>query len=352
MKRLAKRLLSTIAALTVAVTAMALPASAADYAPIKGAGEIPVTKEWVWPNLSDVPGVLFQIVVSPDPNPDEGELSGVLMSGSSPSNTWQTPINMENSVIVGDHAEVTTKIKMNSFKFSEPGIHSYILYEMDRVSGYDSDTDKVNALDMEWDTSQYKLKISVGVNSAGDSLEFKGIWVEDSNGEKVENLVFRNVSKEKEPEPTADLTVTNTVAGEDTSGDFSFTIDNLKGAEGEYTVTTPAGDKKITVASDGTVTGDSIALKHGESFVVKSLPVGTQYSVTESDPGENYVVTIGGTNALTATGELAAEGTTVEFLNTLQQAPPTGIVLDMLPFALLAAMIGGGLVLLSKKRRT
>ena len=42
MKRLAKRLLSTIAALTVAVTAMALPASAADYAPIKGAGDIPV----------------------------------------------------------------------------------------------------------------------------------------------------------------------------------------------------------------------------------------------------------------------------------------------------------------------
>ena len=197
MKRLAKRLLSTIAALTVAVTAMALPASAADYAPIKGAGDIPVTKEWVWPNLSDVPGVLFQIVVSPDPNPDEGELSGVLIDGGPPANTWQTLINMENSVIVGDHAEATTKIKMNSFKFSEPGIHSYILYEMDRVSGYDSDTDKVNALDMEWDTSQYKLKISVGVNSAGDALEFKGIWVEDSNGEKVENLVFRNVSKEK-----------------------------------------------------------------------------------------------------------------------------------------------------------
>lgn len=61
MKRLAKRLLSTVAALTVAVTAMAMPASAADYAPITGAGEIPVTKEWVWPNLSDVPRVLSRL---------------------------------------------------------------------------------------------------------------------------------------------------------------------------------------------------------------------------------------------------------------------------------------------------
>ena len=154
MKRLAKRLLSTIAALTVAVTAMALPASAADYAPIKGAGDIPVTKEWVWPNLSDVPRVLFQIVVSPDPNPDEGELSGVLISGGSSANTRTTPINMENSVIVGDHAKFTTKIKMSSYEFSEPGVYSYIMYEMDRVGGYDSAIDEVNALDMEWETSR------------------------------------------------------------------------------------------------------------------------------------------------------------------------------------------------------
>lgn len=351
MKKLVKRLLSATAALAMAVTAMALPASAADYAPITGAGEIPVTKEWVWPNLSDVPRVTFQVVIKPDPNPDEGEVTGTLISGSTSSDVWQTPINMEKGVVVGDHVEASTTIRMGSYKFSEPGVYSYVLYEMDKVGGYSADIKEVEALDMVWDTAQYKMKISVGVNSDGDALEFKGIWVEDSNGEKVEDLVFRNVSKAKEPEPTADLTVTNTVAGDDTAGDFTFAIDKLEGAEGEYTVSTPAGDKQITVAADGTVTGDAIVLKNGESFVVKALPVGTQYSITETDPGENYVVTVGGTKTLNAAGELAAEGTAVEFLNTLQQTPPTGIVLDMAPFILLAAMIGGGLVLLRKMRR-
>lgn len=351
MKNRIRRILAAVAAMVMAVMVMAVPVAAApEYTPLKltTSTKIPLVLQWIWPELDNIPKITFYFYLSPD-NSATGDEKPGQVSGGLKSYLF----NMGSSGHVVDNSYVEGKFDftLNGLTFNEPGVYSFIVYESEMYQpATGEDRTLFNKYKTNFDKTQYELKVEIGTQGDGTELALKGVWVEkqDAPGEKMDTLLFHNVSQPH----LADLTVTNTVAGEDTSGDFTFTIDKLEGAQGEYTVTTPAGDKTITVAEDGTVTGDAIVLKNGESFVIKELPARTTYTITETDPGENYTVTIGGTETLVATGELQKEGTTVEFLNTLQETVPTGIVLDIAPFALMALMLGGSMVLLGKKRRS
>lgn len=349
MKKQLRRILAAAVALMVAVIALALPASAeTEYTPLTLGSDtkVPLVKEWEWPELDNIPNVMFQFHMQSDRQAPEGEKPGPL------PNTFNLMLGMKSGSKNTEKGwwERRGEFSLSGMTFTEPGVFSFLVQEGKSAVINDlNDRPLFNSYDTTFDTTKYKLKVEIGVAHDGKTLKLNAIWVEKEGapGEKMDTFIFHNVSQK----PTADLTVKNTVSGEDTTGTFDFTIDKLEGAEGQYTVTTPAGDKTITVAADGTVTADAISLQNGETFVIKGLPVGTKYTITEKDPGTEYVVTVGGTETMTAAGKLEEDGITVEFLNTLQQTAPTGILLDVAPFALLAAILAATGILLAKKSR-
>lgn len=349
MKKQLRRILSAAVALMVALLALALPASAeTEYTPLKLGSDtkVPLVKEWEWPELDNIPDVMFTFVMQSDRQAPEGEKPGPL------PNTTNLMMRMKSGSKNTEKGwwERRGEFSLSGITFTEPGIFSFRVDESKSVTMNTlSDRPLYNSYDTTFDSTKYKLKVEIGVAQDGKTLKLNAVWVEKDGapGEKMDTFIFHNVSQK----PTADLTVKKTVSGDDTTGTFAFTIDKLQGAEGQYTVTTPAGDKTITVAADGSVTGDAVSLQNGETFVIKGLPAGTQYSITEQDPGEEYVVTVGGTETKTASGELSEDGTTVEFLNTLQQTAPTGILLDIAPFALLAVILVASGILLARRSR-
>lgn len=113
-----------------------------------------------------------------------------------------------------------------------------------------------------------------------------------------------------------------------------------------------------------------IHLKHGDSFVVNALPVGSEITVSEQGE-QGYIPAYSGkwgqliTTAKTgskAQGEsLAVDGTIVvgehgayiQYTNTVKDISPTGIVISNLPYILMVgiSLAGIGFFTLSKKRR-
>lgn len=350
MKKTFKRILAAMTTLVMLAVTWVLPASAATYQPITLTDEcvIHIEKEWEIPEPENAPHISFMINFLRDPFPDEGQIQPDFISKT-------IYVNMAEGEIDGNCIRKSVDYTISGLTFKTPGIYAYVIHEIPMFTAETpEDREAMGLYDLTYDSrTEYEIKIKIDANEETGALFVAGIWMEPagSPGEKIDTARFHNISVLKEPEPTADLTVKNSVAGKDTSGDFTFTIDKLAGAEGEYTVTTPAGDKFITVAEDGTVTGDAVVLKNEETFVIKGLPIGTEYSITETDPGENYTVTVGGSETMNAAGELAEKGTTIEFLNTLQESVPTGILLDILPFVLLAFLIAAAAVILVKKRR-
>ena len=64
--------------------------------------------------------------------------------------------------------------------------------------------------------------------------------------------------------------------------------------------------------------GDTFTLRHGESLVIQGIPVGTSYTVAETD-SRGYTVSARG-----ASGEVTAGNNRVEFVNTKSSIPMTG----------------------------
>ncbi len=143
---------------------------------------------------------------------------------------------------------------------------------------------------------------------------------------------FSNVYSRK----AGDLELTKQVSGTgaETNRDFAFTI-NLTAPSGmtladSYTFLkndNAATGITYTKGNDGTTaTVSGISLKHNDTFVIKDLPDGTQYTITESDystsgysssipaGGLQGIITAGttGTNAVTATNTLSDGNLTVQ----------------------------------------
>lgn len=134
------------------------------------------------------------------------------------------------------------------------------------------------------------------------------------------DMMFANFTNDWIGE-TATLTVRKTIPA-DTIGDrtksFTFTVKNESLAG--KTV------KGITFDADGVAT---FQLKHGETFTLSEIPVGQEYVITETD-ADGYTVSykIGSSDAQTgneATVLLNKDGETVEFINTQDYTPPTGL---------------------------
>ena len=157
-----------------------------------------------------------------------------------------------------------------------------------------------------------------------------------------------------------DLTLSKTVSGNQGSRTeyFKFTVTITNPTTGTYTVDKTNGAGNGTTGNPQTITAGAptdFYLKHGESIVIKDLPAGATYTISEEKKnyeasykiGENGTpVTSNATGAQTLNAD-----TDVTFTNTLNGTIPTGVLLTIAPFAVLM-LVGllGVLVFMRKKR--
>lgn len=165
----------------------------------------------------------------------------------------------------------------------------------------------------------------------------------------------------------SNLTISKAVKGSAANANehftFTLTASALRNQTFSVTYTGTGGcaeghAQNITFSSAGAA---SITLKHGEAAVIANLPTETGIRIVETESGgaSNYAtsVTVGGntTSGKAVTVNTPADGTALSahFVNELQNPPPTGINMDIVPYVILAAVavIGAAAFFILRARR-
>lgn len=234
---------------------------------------------------------------------------------------------------------------VNEFEFTAPGQYYFTLSE---VKGSNPN------VDYSKDTYQVRVDVVWATNEDGSpskTTEIDGMYV-FKDGNKAESVTFTNGSTASDDPLTISKKVAGTAANTDDS--FTFKITLGSGVEGTYNVV-KNGDSIATLSADNNYSVD-ITLKHDENVTIPGLPVGVEYTVSETET--NYTETYSINNAsavegLTAKGTIADTGNTVAFTNEKGFMPQTGITMNTLPFVGVgvAAAAGAVTLVISRKRR-
>lgn len=340
------RLAAAFAAVTLAATAFAVPAFAAN-APVNGPSAVPFDKYLVLDESANVPNATFTFTVSGT----DSENVTVGEAVFSPETTTYDEVQSGDSLTLGEgkkYAAVGVTADFSGVSFSAPGVYRYTIQEnATTVPGVTADNKTYN--------------IDIEVKSDDSGTLSLGTVVFDSGATSTKATGFVNTFG------STGLTLKKIVTGNqgDRNKYFTFTVALENAPKGSvYSVTLPTTDAyspadptSITVDDNGTATA-TFHLKHNQSLVINGLTSGVQYTITETDRTD-YTITykVNGGDAQTgaATGQQAMGDTsqTVEFINNKEGTVPTGILLDVAPYAALAAFAGVALGLLAagKKRR-
>lgn len=339
------RLAAAFAAVTLAATAFAVPAFAANT-PVNGPS-VTFDKYLVLDESANVPNATFKFTVS-GTGSENVTVGEAVFTPQTP--TYDT-VQRGDSLTLGEgkkYAAVEVTADFSKVSFSAPGVYRYTIQEnVTTVPGVTADS------------KTYNIDIPVTTDNNG-TLSI-GAVVFDSGAAGTKATGFVNTFG------STGLTLKKTVTGNqgDRNKYFTFTVALANAPKGSvYSVTLPTTDAyspadptSITVGENGTATA-TFHLKHNQSLVINGLTEGVKYTITEtSEDGytTTYKVNNGGAQSGTATAQqnMGDTSQTVEFINDKQGTVPTGILLDVAPYAALAAFAGVALGLLAagKKRR-
>jgi hypothetical protein len=165
-------------------------------------------------------------------------------------------------------------------------------------------------------------------------------------------------------------TVTGALGNPDTEFEFTLTTDSTNSLAYQVFDAAGAAVTSGTGKSGAIVSGGSFFLKHGETARIYNLAGGNKYTVTEksSTTANGYKTSISGTaagTAITAVTDITDGAKTAgeqtfalnaidrqAFVNNKGVTPPTGITMEVLPFALMFILAGCAvIVMIIRKRR-
>lgn len=109
----------------------------------------------------------------------------------------------------------------------------------------------------------------------------------------------------------------------------------------------------ISVPNDKTTVSQTFYVQHGQSIVIRGIPTGTQYTITENE--EDYKPSVKVNNddrsdTNSASGTIS-EDTLVSFINTRNGVIPTGVLLSVAPWVIAGIVIIGGIVFFAIRSR-
>lgn len=330
-----RRLLSLTMALVVLL--LAVPALASTN-PDAVTTTFTFQKELTLEDDANVPNATFTFTITPEEaevTPTGTPTVGTAVFVPGDTTTDQT----------GDQKTATKPVNVDfsPVTFNAPGIYSYTITEnASTVSGITNDTATTRTLDVH---------VSYA-DATGSKLNIMGYTLYNGN-EKSGG--FQNSYA------TSNLTLKKAVTGNqgDRNKEFAFTV-TISNATAGNTFPMVKGNvtEPLTTATDGTVT-KQITLKNGESVTIYGLAPDNTFAITEDDytgytttyqVGEETVQT-GRTLAATAIGDADKS---VTFTNDKQGTVPTGILMDVQPYLILATVVLAAFALLlvfGKKRR-
>lgn len=285
---------------------------------------------------------------------------------------WQTNADGDNSA----SDDVTYGEVLSGLTFDKPGIYVYYLKENESsnknvVEDTDTSGNVYVVVYVEWANSS-----SPGsADSDGNVTTIQSAYVttDPDSSVKSSSATFHNTAA-----TNSDVIISNTVTGTtaNTPDYFVYTVTLTGDATGPYTISysdstdttydNPTEISAPTTATDGTTQTYSVTiyLKSGQSATIENLPVGAEYTVTETGTSYEATYTISDSDTtsmstgtatdadLTATGEVDdANDDTVAFTNNKGLATATGITANTLPFVVLGVIVVAGVVVLLVKRR-
>ena len=276
----------------------------------------------------------------------------------------------------------TVTVDFSRVVFPEPGIYRYIVSETPNTATaargivFDNDTDRVLDVYVTDDGSGQLLvssyvmhtdvnSVNMGAQMGSDTVHTPGEAAPDktdgfTNEFKPSDLTFKKLvtgnqaSRDKVFDFT--LLVGGMVEGEklvvsiaDDSNEF--TLDGNADATSTSNAATIAANANqtnvtsLTIGSDGTVT-QHFYLQHNQYIVVRGLPLNATYSVTENK--EDYKSDVTSTDP--SSGVMSADRV-VEYTNTRNGVIPTGIMLSIIPGAVIVGAAGVGFALSRKSKK-
>ena len=183
-----------------------------------------------------------------------------------------------------------------------------------------------------------------------------------SNGEEDEIAYSNKLDAFENAFSTYDVTVKKEVAGQmgDKGQEFDFDIDvtdpnaSLDVLSSIKVTETDVAEHDVAFGNGESGTTKGVAhidasLKHNETVLIKGVPTGTTVKVAETN-ADGYVVTYS-ENASEGTAVITADNTEIKVTNTRDAVSPTGIAMDIAPYALLVVVAAAGCFVFLRKRR-
>lgn len=261
--------------------------------------------------------------------------------------TKTTTAAFNADTVTDDHvSKAATTELADATKYPHAGVYKFTVSEA-----------KGDVAGMTYDTKSYTVNVYV-VND-GDDLKVDSITANDGTA-KVTDMSFDNTYV-KDSSLTIKKEVTGTQA--DRTKHFNFTINMTKAStdtRDSYEGTIVKGDKckkthqnvVLTFDNNGKATAN-VELCDGDTITFDNIAAGTRYTVTEAGATDGYtpsvaVVEDGGTaeqinatseaDKITADNKLIGEkANSVVFTNAYADTPITGVIINNLPYVVLAA---------------
>ena len=228
--------------------------------------------------------------------------------------------------------------------FEDAGVYKYDINETDETAPYYNGSDLDLYLFVERISGSYRVTGAVLTKDGNVSAKTDST----TNGYMVDP---------DEPDPTPDindLVITKTVDGTmgNYSEKFNFTVKLPGDSDDKYNaVYTYANESTNTVSLQGG-TNQNIKLANGDSLTIYGLVSNDSYTVTEdSYADKGYSTTINDQTTNTLTDTYSSADKTVAVVNTRNAVSPTGIVMNVAPYALLVVVAAAGCFVFMRKRR-
>lgn len=288
-----------------------------------------------------------------DVNPGIAD-SGVNVAGSVTSASFSDPTATTIDDKSYNVATATVELTLPTCNFENPGIYKYTIDEANVPS--EDYIDITGSLDL-YLMVEYK---DFTPDDGEDNKECKitGAYVKKA-GTKEDTWTNYYMLDKDLTSKAGDLKVTKTVAG--TMGDhgdsFTFTITNLPAGKtftGEY------NDDTADVSLTSSV--NTFELTDGQTITIKGLDAG-DYTITEAaddSTDKGYTVSFSddtddnASNGITLKvegGKVDDNAVNTTCTNTRNAVTPTGIVMNVAPYALLVVIAAAGCFVFLRKRR-
>ena len=345
------RVATTFLATAMLASVSAVPAFAEDTAPVKS---VPFEKVVTTDGDTFAPNTSFEFEVK----------SGKAGSATIDAETVTVKAGIDGVLSVGNvtSAPVVADGTKESYEFEgsitvdasklvgkEPGIYHYTINE--KAGNYEG---------IDYDDTVYDVYVYYVNNEALTDQYVKAVVVTLNDVKVGEgSFTFTNnygAGSDPEDDTTHDVVVTKNVTGSlaNMSDTFSFDV-SVTGATGEaYKVVYTQKGKPVTasVISGETLKVDGVGDK--DTIHIYGLSANDTYTVTENDGViKGYTVTDTDTASAEGTvmGKLTADNTQHSITNKMDASAPTGIMMDVAPYALLVVIAAAGCFVFLRKRR-